>query len=697
MHISALRIQNFRRLKNVLIDLAHDISILVGSNNSGKTSTAHALQLFLGSKETFSVHDFNSSCWREIDAFGNGLAGASLPKITIDLWFMVEAADLHRVIDLLPRLQWQGSEVGVRIEFAANEETGLLERFIDARTKARANRKTNADGSEGYHPPPKTLYEYLSSNLNTEFSLKYYVLDRARFDNDYDPAIGYVSSPMTPEKGRSGREVLNSLIRIEVLNAQRHLSDKSGGNRAEDLSRHLSRFYNRNLEKRDDDYDAMQALSESESMLNVHLERVFEPILTRLSELGYPDHPRLLIRSDLNPATLMNSSDDGTKVHYVLNPGEAEPMTLPDRYNGLGFKNLIYMVVELLDRHAQWMDIEEDRPPLHLIFIEEPEVHLHAQLQQVFIRKVMDILELSAEDAVSYKSQFLITTHSPHILYERGFRPIRYFRRSTAGAHQSSEVLNLSVFYNATEPSTRDFLERYLKLTHCDLFFADAAVLVEGNVERLLIPQMVEKAAPLLKSACLSILEVGGAFGYRFRTLIEFLGLTTLIVTDIDSVLPPATPAAGETAATPAASEADADEVYDDEEQPTPKPGGSCAVMEPGALTSNQTLIQWLPGCNTIAGLLAATQEQRTQAPDDDSGAHILVAYQGASSITWKDATISRGPHTGRSLRFRKSGLVSRPGAERYSAAYSQERHQRSERAGDGHPQAGEGKRLQED
>lgn len=647
MHIAALRIVNFRRLKNVLLDLADDISILVGSNNSGKTSTAHALQLFLNPKEAFSVHDFNSTCWAAIDAFGDEEAGAVLPKITIDIWLKVEEADLHRVIDLLPRLAWQGAEVGVRVEFAANEEHGLLDRFREARTKARANIKLNEDGSEGYHPPPKTMREYLKTFLNKEFGLKYYVLDRAQFNDFYVAAAGYMPNLMTPEKGRSGKEVLNSLIKIEVLNAQRHLSDKSGGNRAEDLSRHLSRFYTRNLEQRDDDYDAMQALSESESMLNVHLEKVFAPILKRLSELGYPDRPKLLIRSALNPATLMNSSDDSTKVHYVLNPGEAKPMTLPDRYNGLGFKNLIYMVVELLDRHAQWMEIEEDRPPLHLIFIEEPEVHLHAQLQQVFIRKIMDILKLSDEDAVFYKSQFLITTHSPHILYERGFRPIRYFQRSTLGSHQSSEVLNLSVFYNATDAATRDFLERYMKLTHCDLFFADAAALVEGNVERLLIPQMIEKVAPRLKSACLSILEVGGAFGYRFRTLIEFLGLTTLIVTDIDSVLPPPSPPVGQAAPAGAVEDDDTDEEEIDEEGAPPKAGSACAVLEPGALTSNQTLIQWLPGFTAIADLLAATPEQRTQPPDEDSAAFIRVAYQSANDITWRGTTLSL---TGRTL-----------------------------------------------
>ncbi|MCP2848792.1 ATP-dependent endonuclease, partial [Salmonella enterica] len=92
----------------------------------------------------------------------------------------------------------------------------------------------------------------------------------------------------------------------------------------------------------------------------------------------------------------------------------------------------------------------------------------------------------------------------------------------------TSDVLNLSVFYDNTDSDIRSFLERYLKLAHCDLFFADGAVLVEGNVERLLLPQMIANAAPRLQSTYLTVLEIGGAFGYRFKALIEFLGLTTL-------------------------------------------------------------------------------------------------------------------------------------------------------------------------
>ena len=77
-------------------------------------------------------------------------------------------------------------------------------------------------------------------------------------------------------------------------------------------------------------------------------------------------------------------NNTGTEVHYSLLgvAHDDEIQTLPDNYNGLGYKNLIYMVVELLDTHMQWLDIQENRPPLHLVFIEEPEAHLHVQLHK---------------------------------------------------------------------------------------------------------------------------------------------------------------------------------------------------------------------------------------------------------------------------------------------------------------------------
>lgn len=674
MHIETVWIRNFRRLKDARIDLAADISIFVGANNSGKTSAAHALQLFTSaSKDRFTLHDFSSACWDAINAYGEGTEGAALPTISIDIWFSVNPADLHRVVDLLPSLEWQGNRVGIRVELAAIDAPLLRSNFQEARASARraqvqpdenATAQAMLEGPDAqaqYNPRPRNLCDFISDTsadrLRRDFELRYYVLDIAGFDVDFKQHDGYEPLRMTPDKGRGGKDVLASLVKVDCLHAQRHLSDSNGGSRSEDLSRCLSRFYERNLEKRGEDHDAQRALYQSESLLNDHLERVFGPTLERLADLGYPgvNNPRLLIKTALNPATIL-SSHEGARVHYALDAlgaGEATA-TLPDRYNGLGFKNLIYMVVELLDVHGRWLDIEDSRPPLHLIFIEEPEAHLHAQLQQVFIRKVLDILAVPEEDAPYCTSQLVVSTHSPHVLYERGFTPIRYFRRAADVGVQESQVLSMAAFYKAAvnpeDPSdrTRDFLERYLRLTHCDLFFADAAILVEGNVERLLMPQMIAKAARRLQSNYLSVLEVGGAFGYRFKELIEFLGLTSLIVTDIDSVYPPAVrelPADAEMSIDDDSADEDPD---DDEEAEAMRIGRSaCMVHEAGALTSNQTLIKWLPGQTTINGLLAATVDQRIQLRGEENGALVRIVYQTPVEVTWRESTQSR---TGRTL-----------------------------------------------
>src|SRR5260370_24032255 len=204
MHISALSITNFRRLKSVVINLDKDISILVGSNNSGKTSTAHALQLFVNTarSENFTVHDFNSDCWAGMNAFGGGVAEATMPRMSVDLWFHVQDADLHRVIDLLPNLEWQGAEVGLHIEYAASDEVGLRGRYQAAKAKAAENARPATADTPAYHPSPRTMTEFLSDNvLRDEFGLRHYVLDRAQFDDDYLPKVDNAPQFLTPEKG----------------------------------------------------------------------------------------------------------------------------------------------------------------------------------------------------------------------------------------------------------------------------------------------------------------------------------------------------------------------------------------------------------------------------------------------------------------------------------------------------------------
>jgi len=665
MRLHAYRLRNYRRLRDVVVELDDKISIFVGANNSGKTSAAQGLQMLLeGKKNKFKLFDFSAPLWKTFDEIGEIAPDdvdtpVTLPIITLDMWFNVGAQDLVSAMPLLPSTEWEGRFVGIRVSFEPGSPLDVVRRFREKRGVANAAAAASNVAGDDYQPWPQTLTKYLADELSNEYEVRYYVLDERQFEDFRERDAGYEPLPISGDPG--GATILKSLLKVDFLRAQRHLDDpesESGGGgssaRDENLSKRLSRFYERNLEKRADDHAMLKALSSSEKGLNDHLEQVFRKTLERLSKLGYPGikNPEIIIRAQLDPSKVLNQ--DATRVHYVL-PGD-DKAQLPDSYNGLGYKNLIYMVVELLDLHERWKDDEANRPPLHLIFIEEPEAHLHAQVQQVFIRNVLTLLEQDDDSEEGYfATQLVVTTHSPHILYERGFGPIRYFRRVSGELENFTEVKNLSRFQpTEDEKASRGFLQRYLKLTHCDLFFSDAAILVEGNVERLLMPAMIESAAKRLRSSALTILEVGGAFAHRFKELIEFVGITTLVITDIDSVLPKA----AETGVEEENSDGDDGQVDRDDDEDSPKTfevedgedengkkktkkkkGSTCFAEEPGALTANQTLISWIPQKLSIADLLAVADSGKVLVFPGSSGAPVRIAYQVRTQVTIDGAT----------------------------------------------------------
>jgi hypothetical protein len=187
MNLKSFHIKNFRRLKDVHIELDPEASIFVGANNSGKTSATHVFQLFLGaSRDRFSIHDFSAGCWKQFDLLGTQCWGQftqsepiqfdeDLPSIILDLWFDVQDDDLYRVIDLLPNLDWKNVPIGVRLEFAAKDPAELMKDFCEAKRESRRSEKAQQDGVDNYQPWPEKLTDYLMKRLNDEYVIQYYV------------------------------------------------------------------------------------------------------------------------------------------------------------------------------------------------------------------------------------------------------------------------------------------------------------------------------------------------------------------------------------------------------------------------------------------------------------------------------------------------------------------------------------------
>lgn len=248
------------------LTLADDISIFVGSNNSGKTSATQAIYAFItGGRDRFSLYDFSSSCWKVLREAGDiNLAdpipnGFSLPSIDLDLWFEVAASDLYLVIPLLPSTAWEGTKVGIRVSLTARSPIDLIRNYQKAKAKGAEQSAGLPPGSQ-YVPWPRSLTDYLQRELKSEYELRYFILDRTQFDESLREIGEYVPDELGGEPG--GGAILRSLIQIDNLGAQRHLADPNpeAGGRSEDLSKRLSRFYKRNLQQKQEDHTALKKI-----------------------------------------------------------------------------------------------------------------------------------------------------------------------------------------------------------------------------------------------------------------------------------------------------------------------------------------------------------------------------------------------------------------------------------------------------
>lgn len=654
MHIEFIEVSNFRKLKGVRIDMAEDTTLLVGANNSGKTSAMHALRHFLVDGGRFSTHDFTLSHWHAINQIGDawqsmqqgGNTGGSQPSMddwgkvlpSLDVWLRVEKGEIHLVRSILPTLAWKPGSIGVRLRLEPKNVDDLYRDFTSAFAAAR-DTKAAAVAQLGDELKvklwPHSMMDFLERRLRAHFSLQAYVLDPTK---TAVPLKGIARpQPLPASAIPVAGNPLVGLVRIHEINAQRGFDNVSEASRVGDgkvtsprketrrLSEQLRSYYTNHLDPFDSpdakDLQALSAIEGAQEAFDARLHDGFSSSLKEVSGLGYPgvSDPRIKISTRIRPTDGMNH-EAAVQYEIDMKPGlsGAIALALPEHSNGLGYQNLVSMVFQLMSFRDAWMRVgkagkkaRDDEnfqlEPLHLVLIEEPEAHLHAQVQQVFIRKAFDILrdhpDLKANPQL--RSQLVVSTHSSHIAHEAEFANLRYFRRlpaSVAGDVPVSTVVNVSEVFGKGD-KTADFAKRYLRTTHCDLFFADAAILVEGPAERMLVPHFIRHHFSHLHQCYLTLLEIGGAHAHRLEPLLKHLGLPTLVITDLDAQ----------------------------------GPGGAATQVQrgQGQVTNNTTLRSWVPKLAEVDDLLDLDADKRVLAFDDLSA--VRVAYQLPVEVTVSD------------------------------------------------------------
>lgn len=506
MYINKVTIKNFRLLRDSSLDFKNKLCMMIGHNNTGKTSFMVIFEKFMKSMK-FGYNDFSIYLRKkmiEIDESTN------IHEFTIRLQIEIiyeESDDLSNLSEFIMDLDPDNRRINLLFECSI-----LKNKLIDA---LNSNSKIAKD---------RFIKDYLENYLSIE-AYTYAVEDDIKESNRFKLI-------------RKEIKDIKKLIDFEIIHAKRSVSSSEEIGNRRVLSTLTTKFFNRQNKSNPEKFqDINNIIDEIDTGLGKEYDLFFKDFLKNSKDfLNLRD---LKVISNLKADRITNSSE----VIY----GDEEN-NLPEYLNGLGYLNILFLLLTIEIKKNTFINNDKD---IKLLFIEEPEAHTHPQLQYIFARKIEELL--SDIDGL----QSIITTHSSHIISNCDFENIRYMNYTKDNGNGNVKIKN---FYSELKNMYKNgdefkFVNQYLSIEASELFFASKVIFVEGITEYMLLNYFIskfdlnkiEEEAKLdakssdivkyvpLSSQNISVLQVG-ANAKVFKEFLDFLSIKTLIITDIDTV-----------------------------------------------------------------------------------------------------------------------------------------------------------------
>jgi putative ATP-dependent endonuclease of OLD family len=272
---------------------------------------------------------------------------------------------------------------------------------------------------------------------------------------------------------------------------------------------------------------AQDALAERDEV-----QTVAQTISGRLEEMVGPAH-----------ATTISLGLAPTRIDALL---RALRLLIDDGARGvadasLGTANLIFLALKSLELDRLVEDGERDHT---FLAVEEPEAHLHPQVQRLVYRHFLAEADEAGDEvddaegdgdegpALASRLTTILTTHSPHIA---SIAPLRSLVLLRGDGNRTVGVSTAKTPLTATDEAD---LQRYIDVTRGELFFARGVILVEGDAERFLVPAFAEALDIHLDQQGISVCSVGGT---NFAPYVKLLGpaglaIPHVVLTDLDPV-----------------------------------------------------------------------------------------------------------------------------------------------------------------
>lgn len=542
MKIFKIQVENYRLLKSFSIDLEDELSLVIGKNNTGKTSILSVLEKFLNQSEKnkFYFDDFNIDFKEELKNLieGDFIVESDYKAKGIKLKLFIqytETCNLENVSKVMMDLDPDNNFIVLGFEYLMP-----FEKYVEIRKdKQEFLAREAVKQSENKDYKPKSLYDLLRQK-HTD----YFKIFRKSIEIDKDTQIVNEGNFIDLDK-----EMINfkDIINFKYISARREVANKEVD---KTLSTQTSKIYEK-TETSPDQNTAVEnfkdKLSETDDHLSGIYKDLFKTTIDKVRQFGgiKTGESEIEIISNLQHRELLKGNTTVVYKHDNNNK-------LPEHYNGLGYMNLICMIFEIEILIQEFKREKEKKPAdINLLFIEEPEAHTHPQMQYVFIKNIKTLLKegIKREDGEKRRLQYIVSTHSSHIVADSDFDDIKYLKKESSNNVVAKSLKDLRKEYKE-ETTQYQFLTQYLTISRAEIFFAEKAIMIEGDTERILIPTIMKKIdiedaevhkasgtkddnLPLL-SQNISIVEVG-AYSQIFDQFIDFLGIKTLIITDLDA------------------------------------------------------------------------------------------------------------------------------------------------------------------
>ncbi len=504
MYISKLSIRNYRNFKNSSLQFQSGINTIIGENGSGKTNIVHALRLLIDESLPRKIKFYESDFNRSIAWKGH--------------WIIIQI----KFSDLDPSEECQAiamHKAGSMEEY--DDKTGTYSLIFRPNEKVR---KELFEYSELEEKTEQGLQDILKNITLNDYELTYRGRGNIDFsvDENYLEYVGDFTNIIFPnpeilQENVYGTRLFGYSIPHELsctfIKALRDVESDLRSYRDNPLLNLL-----RGKEK-DITVDQKESIEKKVSKLNEEIsdlkevKTVSNGIYDSMKQaIGETYAPNIDIRSEL--PSEMEKLLQSLKL-WVGDPDE-------EGYKGkigelsLGGANLVYFSLKLLE----YENVNSQDKIANFLLIEEPEAHIHNHIQKTLFQKLYN-----------RDTQIIITTHSTNISSVSKISAMNVLSRSG----NIAEVYNPA---NELEDIQIRALERYLDAVRTNLLFAKGVLLVEGDTEEILIPQMVKKVFGLsLDEIGISLVNIGST-GFQNIALIfneARIKKKCSIITDLDT------------------------------------------------------------------------------------------------------------------------------------------------------------------